>query len=155
MALVEDKYRDLMSAAHKGDVAAFEKELAKSNDDASYHPHRCLYAKTLDSVLHVIAQHGHVQLLDVLVQRYPNDLDLEIKNADGKTPLHEAAQFSQAAMVSALLKSGKVKVDCIKRADWTPLMLACTKTGDDSLKCIGILLEHGANPNLSNKVRFQ
>ena len=155
MTLVDDKYRDLMAAAHHNDLPAFEKALSRANDDETWHPHRCTYAKTLDSVIHVIAQLGHVKLLDALLQRFPNDLDLEIRNVDSKTPLHEAAQFSQPAFVSALLRSGKVKVDCIKRADWTPLMLACTKTGPEALKCIDILAEYGANPHLVNKVRVK
>lgn len=42
-------------------------------------------------------------------------------------------------------------VDALKRADWTPLMLACTKTGSDAYKCIVALLEAKANPLLRNK----
>lgn len=42
-------------------------------------------------------------------------------------------------------------VDPLKRADWTPLMLACTKNGPDALKCIISLLKAGANPMIQNK----
>nr|XP_050852188.1 ankyrin repeat domain-containing protein 16-like isoform X3 [Vespula vulgaris] len=42
-------------------------------------------------------------------------------------------------------------VDCLKRADWTPLMLACTKIGSEACKCIRILLEAKADPLRRNK----
>nr|XP_012147877.1 PREDICTED: ankyrin repeat domain-containing protein 16-like isoform X1 [Megachile rotundata] len=42
-------------------------------------------------------------------------------------------------------------VDCLKRADWTPLMLACTKTGSHAHECIATLLNAKANPFLRNK----
>lgn len=42
-------------------------------------------------------------------------------------------------------------MDCLKRADWTPLMLACTKTGSDAYECIVALLEAEASPFLRNK----
>ena len=40
-------------------------------------------------------------------------------------------------------------MDALKRADWTPLMLACTKPGNGSI--IAALLEGGADPSLQNK----
>lgn len=43
-------------------------------------------------------------------------------------------------------------IDAIKRADWTPLMLACTKTGLEAFKCIEILSNNGADTTLKNKV---
>lgn len=42
-------------------------------------------------------------------------------------------------------------IDCLKRADWTPLMLACTKIGSEACKCIRILLEAKADPLRRNK----
>lgn len=41
-----------------------------------------------------------------------------------------------------------VEIDPMKRADWTPLMLACTKQDDAIVK---FLAEHGASPRLRNK----
>lgn len=41
-----------------------------------------------------------------------------------------------------------VEIDPMKRADWTPLMLACTKQDDAIVK---FLTEHGASPRLRNK----
>lgn len=43
------------------------------------------------------------------------------------------------------------EVDGLKRADWTPLMLACTKTGPDAVISVNALLKAGANPIIRNK----
>jgi ankyrin repeat protein len=72
----------------------------------------------------------------------------ELANYDGKTMLHEAAQFKNVEAVRLLL-SRCAQVDALKRADWTPLMLACTKAGNGEV--VSLLLDAGANPRLVNK----
>lgn len=42
-------------------------------------------------------------------------------------------------------------VNTLKRADWTPLMLASTKTGSDAYHCIKSLLNANANLSIKNK----
>jgi ankyrin repeat protein len=75
---------------------------------------------------------------------------LNVKNSEGKTPLHEAAQFLQFDVVKFLIDQNAdrnvgqnvdktvgqnvVEIDALKRADWTPLMLAATRTGEDAAK---------------------
>ncbi len=67
---------------------------------------------------------------------------LNVKNSEGKTPLHEAAQFLQFDVVKFLIDQNGdrnvgqnvVEIDALKRADWTPLMLAATRTGEDAAK---------------------
>ncbi len=75
---------------------------------------------------------------------------LNVKNSEGKTPLHEAAQFLQFDVVKFLIDQNDdrnagqnvertvgqnvVEIDALKRADWTPLMLAATRTGEDAAK---------------------
>merc|ERR550539_1251728 len=87
----------------------------------------------------------------MLVERFSSVLNLESTNLEGKRPLHEAAQYGKYETVKLLLTKA-VEVDPIKRADWTPLMLAATKVGSDALKVIRILLEQGnANAGLQNK----
>lgn len=49
--------------------------------------------------------------------------------------------------VRNLLGGGAV-VDSLKKADWTPLMMACTRK---NLEVIQDLVEHGANPLPKNK----
>lgn len=72
-------------------------------------------------------------------------------NKLGKTVLHEAAQNSREDCVRYLVqKDGEVGMDpdCLKQGDWTPLMLACTKS---SLDAIRTLVEAGAALDLRNK----
>ena len=78
---------------------------------------------------------GRIKFLDNLIQDFLSLNILGIFNLDGKTLLHEASQFSQVEIVCLLLQHN-VKVDPLKRADWTPLMLACTKTGPGALQVV-------------------
>ncbi len=149
MALNDDKYRDLMNSVHQVNFSLFKQELAKVKTVKDYHPRHCTYPKTKDNIVHVIAQLGLLQFMNELAKVCPDILQLE--NADGKTPLHEAAQFSQPSIVNFLLEQN-VPVDPIKRGDWTPLMLACTKNGLDALSVVESLIKHGSDVNLRNKV---
>lgn len=72
---------------------------------------------------------------------------LELINFDGKTCLHDAAQFSQLAVLNYLLSKGS-NPNVVKKADWTPLMLACTK---DNIEIIQSLVNYGAKLNFVNK----
>ncbi|XP_025947023.1 ankyrin repeat domain-containing protein 16 isoform X1 [Apteryx rowi] len=94
---------------------------------------------------HHAARHGRLDVLAYLVEA----LGLGVEGVDGdyKRPLHEAASAGRAACVLYLLQKG-ASVDCLKRADWTPLMMACTR---QNLEVIKHLVEHGANPLLKNK----
>lgn len=152
MALVNEDYRDLMNAVHRKDLDAFKRELSKIKNCENYHPKHCLYAKTQDNCVHLIAQLGLVDFLLELIKISGSDL-LQVGNVDGKTPLHDAAQFSQFGVSKILLDNG-VKVDPLKRADWTPLMLACTKTGEESRQVIQLLISRGANLQCRNKVNY-
>ena len=104
-----------------------------------YHP------KSGDTVQIVAARHGH----QVVLQWIKEDLglNLEQSNFGGKHPLHEAAQNGHLDCVRYVLSQG-AHVDCLKQADWTPLMLACTKL---SLAVIHELVEGGAKLGLKNK----
>ena len=119
MALAEEKYRNLMNSVHLNDLTMFKKELAKTieetEDDCLKN---CFYVKTKDHLMHVIAQLGRSEFMIEIIQRCPDMKILEICNSDGKTPLHEAAQFSKVDIVRILLQQN-VKIDPIKRADWT------------------------------------
>ncbi|XP_036999457.2 ankyrin repeat domain-containing protein 16 [Artibeus jamaicensis] len=98
-----------------------------------------------DTLLHCAARHGHRDILACLAEDW--DLDIEAANRDYKRPLHEAASMGHRDCVQYLL-CGRAMVDCLKRGDWTPLMMACTRK---NLGVIQDLVEHGANPLLKNK----
>ncbi|KAM4901060.1 ankyrin repeat domain-containing protein 16 [Sylvia borin] len=98
-----------------------------------------------DSLLHHAARAGHRDVLEFLVQDI--GMDMEVANGDYKRPIHEAASMGHQECVAFLLDRG-ASVDCLKKADWTPLMMACTRK---NLEVIRTLVEHGANPLLRNK----
>ncbi|NWV39530.1 ANR16 protein, partial [Grantiella picta] len=98
-----------------------------------------------DSLLHHAARFGQRDVLELLVRDF--GMDVEVANADYKRPIHEAAAMGHRECVAFLLES-RASVDCLKKADWTPLMMACTRK---NLEVIRTLLEHGANPLLRNK----
>ena len=149
MALIDSKYRELISSVHHNDMQKFKEILCQRD----FHPRSCVYSKTKDSLIHIIAQLGRVEFLQLIASQFPEDIQelFECRNVDGKTPLHEAAQNSQTDIINLLLDHN-VQVDPIKRADWTPLMLACTKTGPESQKSINTLISNGADLTLQNKV---
>ncbi|XP_008567635.1 PREDICTED: ankyrin repeat domain-containing protein 16 isoform X2 [Galeopterus variegatus] len=98
-----------------------------------------------DTLLHCAARHGRLDVLAYLVEAW--GLDIEAANRDYKRPLHEAASMGHGDCVRYLLGRGAA-VDCLKKADWTPLMMACTRK---NLEVIQDLVERGANPLLKNK----
>ena len=104
-----------------------------------------------DSLLHVTCRLGRTDFLLHLIENYGDTLNFEIANNEGKKPLHEASQFGHHEVVRILLNEG-VDVDSLKRADWTPLMMAVTKTGQDAQSVVKALVEDGnANVMLENK----
>uniref|UniRef100_A0A2I3G9A2 Ankyrin repeat domain-containing protein 16 n=1 Tax=Nomascus leucogenys TaxID=61853 RepID=A0A2I3G9A2_NOMLE len=98
-----------------------------------------------DTLLHCAARYGHRDVLAYLAEAW--GMDIEATNRDYKRPLHEAASMGHRDCVRYLLGRGAA-VDCLKKADWTPLMMACTRK---NLGVIQELVEHGANPLLKNK----
>ncbi|XP_054255789.1 ankyrin repeat domain-containing protein 16 [Indicator indicator] len=103
------------------------------------------YGRLRDTLLHHAARYGHQDVLAYLVEVL--EMEIEAFNSDYKRPLHEAASMGHGDCVSYLLERG-ASVDCLKKADWTPLMMACTRP---NLEVIKALVEHGANPLLKNK----
>ncbi|XP_069314817.1 ankyrin repeat domain-containing protein 16 isoform X2 [Eulemur rufifrons] len=98
-----------------------------------------------DTLLHCAARHGRRDILAYLTEAW--GMDMEAANRDYKRPLHEAASMGHQDCVRYLLGRGAV-VDCLKKADWTPLMMACTRK---NLEVIQDLVEHGASVLLKNK----
>eukprot|EP00062_Callorhinchus_milii_P006623 gi/632947759/ref/XP_007889211.1/ PREDICTED: ankyrin repeat domain-containing protein 16 [Callorhinchus milii] len=103
------------------------------------------FGKSADTLLHHAARHGHAELLGYLVGEL--GMDPELPNTDYKRPLHEAASMGHPRCLRYLLATG-AKVDSLKKADWTPLMMACARR---NLEVIRDLIESGANPGLKNK----
>lgn len=108
------------------------------------------YHITGDTILHIAARLGHINIIHFLMNRFQCK-DVDCKNKDDKTALHEAAQFGQLEACRTLLTYG-ANVNAIKRADWTPLMLSCTKTsGGENYDIVKLFLNHNASVNYKNK----
>jgi len=142
--------RDFLRACHNGDVDKVETLVEKHGiRDWSVFRHTA----SGDTALHVAAREGNMNIVRYLCECF-NDLPMRFKvnvfNKDIKKPLHEAAQFAREDILKYLLSKG-ASVDVIKRGDWTPLMLACTKSGLAARHCIRALLAANANARLRNK----
>ncbi|XP_030755991.1 ankyrin repeat domain-containing protein 16-like [Sitophilus oryzae] len=121
------------------------------SENPLFHWNHICYEKTGDSLLHVASRLGYQEIIDYLLSDEFGTSCVDIKNKDDKTPLHEATQFGQLASVLKLCSYG-ADVNALRRGDWTPLMLACTKIQDDiSLQIVQTLFRNGALINIRNK----
>ncbi|XP_076244937.1 ankyrin repeat domain-containing protein 16 [Calliopsis andreniformis] len=140
--------REFLHASQSGDLSKL-KTLVSKYDVHDWTVFR--HSTSGDTALHLAAREGHLNIVRYLCEAFEKpDFRVDVANKDMKKPLHEAAQFARSDIVIYLIEKGAI-VDSLKRADWTPLMLACTKTGSDACKCIAALLEAGANLFLRNK----
>ncbi|XP_066561213.1 ankyrin repeat domain-containing protein 16 isoform X2 [Amia ocellicauda] len=128
----------------EGDLSLIKNELA-GKDTLQCLIKRKHFGKSGDTMLHYAARHGHLDIVRFLIEEI--GLDIELYNSDYKTALHEAASMSQRECVRYLVAKG-AKIDSLKKADWTPLMMACTRRNLDIIK---ELTENGANAGLKNK----
>ncbi|XP_014204837.1 ankyrin repeat domain-containing protein 16-like [Copidosoma floridanum] len=126
------------------------KRLAEEHDIKDWTIYR--HKTTGDTALHLAARQGHLEVVHHLCENWPHleKVVVDAANFDMKRPLHEAAQFARKRILRYLLHFG-AEVDALKRADWTPLMLACTQGGSDALECVETLLDYGSNSRLRNK----
>ncbi|XP_021967730.1 ankyrin repeat domain-containing protein 16-like isoform X1 [Folsomia candida] len=102
--------------------------------------------KSGDTVLHLCARLGYFELFKYFVEE--EGANIEQLNKEGKTALHDAAQFSNAVIVQYLLHRG-ANINVVKKADWTPLMLACTKPENSDV--VRLLVAAGADLAFVNK----
>lgn len=105
------------------------------------------YKDTGDTILHCAARNGLDNFVKFLLDSFLR-IDIDCRNKDDKTPLHEAAQFSHFRTCETLLNYGAT-LNVLKRGDWTPLMLACTKR--NAMKTVEVLLSRGADIDYENK----
>lgn len=141
----ENTLKLLVKFTQDGHLASLEKHITLGGSAAAQTVRSKHYGKSGDTLLHYAARHGHLDIVEYLMKRV--GVDVEVYNNDYKRPLHEAASMSHKECVSYLLREG-AKVDSLKKADWTPLMMACTRR---NLDIIQELLCHDADPALRNK----
>jgi uncharacterized protein len=86
--------------------------------------------------------------------------DIHEADKNGVTPLHHAVRFRSPAAVETLLLHGANVNQACKRSGGTPLHRAVTSTGApetagkqvEARAIIELLLQHGADPTIRNKV---
>nr|XP_061809354.1 ankyrin repeat domain-containing protein 16-like [Nerophis lumbriciformis] len=139
----EDRLRVLVKLTQEGRFSSLKDHMETYGlMEAARDKH---FGRSGDTLVHYAARHGHLNILDFLIKDVGTDV--EVYNNDYKRPLHEAASMSHLSCVSYLLQRGAM-VDSLKKADWTPLMMACTRR---NLNVIRVLMEHSADPFLRNK----
>ncbi|XP_030640327.1 ankyrin repeat domain-containing protein 16 [Chanos chanos] len=140
----ESVCKRLIKFTQAGQLDLIKKELSE-NDSVKKCIGKRHFGRSGDTLLHYAARHGHLSVLRYLAENL--GMDIELYNNDYKRALHEASSMAQEPCVHYLIDRG-AEVDCLKKADWTPLMMACTRR---NLEVIRALLDHGADPVLRNK----
>jgi len=88
---------DFMEAAMHGSLSVVQK-LSKVADV------HCAEKSSGRTALHKAAFWGHIRVINFLVQECK--LDVDVKDYNGDTGLHDAVRFGHKAVVEALLKAG-------------------------------------------------
>ncbi|KAG9342230.1 hypothetical protein JZ751_016732 [Albula glossodonta] len=140
----ESVFRRLVKLTQDGQLDFIKKEI-QDNEKVRERVKIKHFGRSGDTLLHYAARHGHLRILTFLIEEM--EMDVELYNCDYKRALHEAVSMGQGECVSYLIAKG-AKIDCLKKADWTPLMMACTRR---NLEVIRELMAHGADPALKNK----
>ncbi|CAG8717186.1 25502_t:CDS:2, partial [Dentiscutata erythropus] len=96
-----------------------------------------------DTLIHFAARFHKLDVLFFLVQDMGGNA--MAVNEHGRQPLHEAIDSLECVKY---LCEQNVDVNCMKRGDWTPVMIAAMKGRLDIIK---VLVDHGANVNFQNK----
>ncbi|KAK9862761.1 hypothetical protein WJX84_006149 [Apatococcus fuscideae] len=91
------------------------------------------------------AQNGDVAMLKGAALRFPGQPVGDIKDANGRTALHFAAQLGQLDACKHLLAKMQMATGCQDSKGYTPLALAA-QAGE--MQVVKLLLQHGADPNL-------
>ncbi|KAM0254706.1 hypothetical protein ACHAQJ_006487 [Trichoderma viride] len=99
------------------------------------------------TVIHHVAGQGHAEIAKILVDE--GKIDIEIKDENGNTTLYFGCLWGHHHVVEVLLEMGADPDMGIKPDDppenWSPLTVA---VDDGYEKCVKLLLDKKANPNL-------
>jgi ankyrin repeat protein len=143
----KEQIKSLLTLANSGDLANLIEKLEDYlSMSQTARVHDIVHQKSGDGLLHILARCGHTDCLNFLLTH--TEVFVDQRNLEDKTALHEAAQYGQDTAVEILLQHG-AQVNSLKRADWTPLMLAATKL--NNLACVKILVTSCADLRLVNK----
>ncbi|XP_048515605.1 uncharacterized protein LOC105692384 isoform X2 [Athalia rosae] len=135
----------LVRAAREGNNSTIRQMMARMKTPLGK---RELNINTVDAsgrtAISYLAGNGTVAMLEAALC-FP-EVDVNLADNEGNTPLHFAAQAGQLECVSILLqRSAGIEVDARNTLGFTPLMKAALQ---GRTKCAKILLFAGANPTL-------
>ena len=143
----KDQVKCLLNLANSGDLANLSDKLDDYlSGSQTARLQDIVHQKSGDGLLHILSRFGHLDCLRCLLTK-PH-VSVDQRNLEDKAALHEAAQFGQDEAVGILLDHG-AQVNSLKRADWTPLMLAATKL--NNLASVKLIIAAGADLSLVNK----
>ena len=97
------------------------------------------------TILHYAAAYGQTDLIKLIVSH--DDVDLDIRDKFGETPLHRAVRFRHDDVIALLIQSGAT-VDAVDQKGQTALHRACDMGKATNVQ---LLLERGANPTLTDE----
>lgn len=96
-----------------------------------------LYQKTEEtknSVLHLAARFGHVELVAYIIKMLPYLIGVGQGNVKGETPLHEACRQGNANVVKLLLEANPYVACCLNHEMQTAFFIACSYGNIDVVK---------------------
>ncbi|XP_020903271.1 transient receptor potential cation channel subfamily A member 1, partial [Exaiptasia diaphana] len=98
------------------------------------------------TAFHMACEQGSTAIVQLLVQYDPKISKILLVNAEGITPLHQAALSNSHGIAEILINNG-ADVNARTNENRTPLMFAAKRGGVDTVR---LLLEKGADPTLKD-----
>ncbi|KAK1375808.1 PGG domain-containing protein [Heracleum sosnowskyi] len=112
--------RNLQDAIIKGDVAAFVKLVTQNPNSV-----RQTVYKSLNTVLHLAARFGHIELASEIIKLRPELVVSE--NRELETPLHEACKEGHVQVMNLLLETDPSVIYKLNIRDESALLVACQR----------------------------
>ena len=132
--------------SHGADVTALNKHQRKPLDLANESVLKSCEVHYGNHALHVAAQNGHIQTVQLLVDC---GADVNALNEYGQTSLHTAAgEEKDSPELCSILLEHNAKVDAVDKDGNQPLHLACKQWHTATVR---LLLSHGADVTALNK----
>jgi len=100
------------------------------------------------SALHYSGMSGNLETTRFLVEK---GVDIDLRDREGKTPLHGAANFGALNVVKFLIENFDIDVDIRNKSNDTPLSLAAR---EGNFSVVKYLISKGANVNVENEVSW-
>nr|WP_305848831.1 ankyrin repeat domain-containing protein [Wolbachia endosymbiont of Ctenocephalides felis wCfeT] len=71
--------------------------------------------------MHYAAEYGHIEVFKSLFSR--DEIDVNIQDREGKTPLHYAAEYGRVEVVESLLSRGGIDINVRMKREKLPYIM--------------------------------